>query len=292
MKAGWLAASIVLTLLTYWFRAIRWQILLAPLKTVPILPLFSITLMGFSAIFLFGRAGEIARPVWLTRRENVALTGSVATIVVERFLDAIALILLFAAALFAAEVPEGSSATLQLLKDASWLIAAAATAALIALFFMRSNAAWIVRRIPFRRVASWVDSFLKGLSFLKNARSLGLVVLQTALLWIVIALQFWFMLLGMDFPFSLAAATLVMVGAGIGSIAQIPGIGGGFQAGYVFCMSALLRTPIEQALATSLMATLITFGPTILISGAMMLGQGFSMRELKTSVHKAGSEIV
>jgi uncharacterized membrane protein YbhN (UPF0104 family) len=292
MKAGWLAASIALTLLTYWFRAIRWQILLAPLKTVPILPLFSITLMGFSAIFLFGRAGEIARPVWLTRRENVALTGSVATIVVERFLDAIALILLFAAALFAAEVPEGSSATLQLLKDASWLIAAVATAALIALFFMRSNAEWIVRRIPFRRVASWVDSFLQGLSFLKNARSLGLVVLQTVLLWIIIALQFWFMLLGMDFPFSLAAATLVMVGAGIGSIAQIPGIGGGFQAGYVFCMSALLRTPIEQALATSLMATLITFGPTILISGAMMLSQGFSMRDLKTSVHKAESEIV
>jgi uncharacterized membrane protein YbhN (UPF0104 family) len=172
------------------------------------------------------------------------------------------------------------------------LIAAVATAALIALFFMRSNAEWIVRRIPFRRVASWVDSFLQGLSFLKNARSLGLVVLQTVLLWIIIALQFWFMLLGMDFPFSLAAATLVMVGAGIGSIAQIPGIGGGFQAGYVFCMSALLRTPIEQALATSLMATLITFGPTILISGAMMLSQGFSMRDLKTSVHKAESEIV
>ena len=41
----------------------------------------------------------------------------------------------------------------------------------------------------------------------------------------------------MNFHFSFAAATLVMVGAAIGSIAQIPGIGGGFQAGYVFCMT-------------------------------------------------------
>lgn len=292
MKAGWLAASVALTLVTYWFRAVRWQILLAPLKAVPIVPLFSITLMGFSAIFLLGRAGEIARPLWLTRRENVALTGSVATIVVERFLDAIALILLFAAALLAAEVPSGSSATLQLLKDAAWGIAAIATMALIALFLMRSNASWIVRKIPFRRLASWVESFLQGLSFLKNGKSLALVLLQTALIWVVIALQFWFMLLGMNFSFSAAAATLVMVGAGIGSVAQIPGIGGGFQAGYVFCMTALLRTPKEQALATSLMATVITFAPTIVVAGLMMLGQGLSMRELKTSIHKTESESV
>jgi uncharacterized membrane protein YbhN (UPF0104 family) len=58
MKAGWLTASVLLTILTYWFRAVRWQTLLAPLKTVPILSLFSITLVGFSAIFLFGEPGD------------------------------------------------------------------------------------------------------------------------------------------------------------------------------------------------------------------------------------------
>jgi uncharacterized membrane protein YbhN (UPF0104 family) len=36
MKAGWLATSVVLTLATYWLRAIRWRILLAPLKAVPL----------------------------------------------------------------------------------------------------------------------------------------------------------------------------------------------------------------------------------------------------------------
>jgi hypothetical protein len=49
--------------------------------------------------------------------------------------------------------------------------------------------------------------------------------------------QFWFMLLGMNFRFSIAAATLVMVGAAVGSVAQLPGIGGGFQALYIFCMT-------------------------------------------------------
>jgi len=281
MKAGWLVASIIVTMLTYWIRAIRWQILLAPLKAVRVLPLFSITLVGFSAIFLLGRAGEIARPVWLSRREKVALSGSVAAIVVERFLDTLMIVLAFVAALTVAEIST-TSPTLVVLKNAAWVIAAVAAAALIALFVLRSNAAWIVRKIPFRRVASWIDSFLQGLSFLQDRRSLGLVLLQSAFLWILIAAQFWFMLLGMNFSLSFAAATLVMVAAAIGSIAQIPAIGGGFQAGYIFCMTAFFSVPKEQAVATSLMVTVLNFAPTIVIALLLMLVQGFSLRDLRT----------
>src|SRR5262249_3490762 len=91
MKIGWLAASAILPIITYWFRAIRWQILLAPLKTIDVGSLFSITLVGFAAIFVLGRAGELARPVWLTRREGVPLSGSVATVIVERFFDGVLL---------------------------------------------------------------------------------------------------------------------------------------------------------------------------------------------------------
>ena len=292
MKTGWLAASIIVTFATYWLRAIRWQLLLAPLKAVRILSLFSITLVGFSAIFLLGRAGELARPVWLARREKVALSGSVATIVVERFLDILMLIVAFVAALFAAEVPEGSSSVLATLRSAAWIIAAVAVCGLIALFIARSNTAWVLRRIPFRRVRSWVDSFLQGLSFLQDGRSLGLVLFQSAVIWVSIALQFWFMLLGMNFSVSVASATLVMVGAAIGSIAQIPAIGGGFQAGYVFCMTAFLQVPLEQAVATSLMATVLSFIPTVAISLLFMLTEGFSMRDLKPTVPRPESEIV
>jgi uncharacterized protein (TIRG00374 family) len=282
MKIGWLIASIVATIATYWFRAIRWQILLAPLKAIGLRSLFSITIVGFSAIYVLGRAGEIARPVWLARREKVALTGSVATIVVERFLDAIMLIIAFVVALLAAEVPSTSSPMLVLLRNGAWIIAAIAGASMIALFALRSNAAWIVSKIPFRRVASWMDTFLQGLSFLQDKKSLGLVVLQSAVLWLLIALQFWFMLLGMNFSLSAATATLVMVGAAIGSIAQIPGIGGGFQAGYVVCMTAFLGIPLEQAVATSLLATVLNFAPTIILSLLFMGVQGFSLRDLKS----------
>jgi hypothetical protein len=169
----------------------------------------------------------------------------------------IMLTLAFGLALITSEVT--TSPTLTQLQSSAWIVAAIAAGSLIALFVLRSHGGWLVKIIPVRRIASLMESFLQGLSFLRNGKSLGVVALQSALLWLGIALQFWTMLLGMNFTFSFGAATLVMVGAAIGSIAQIPGIGGGFQAGYIFCMTALLRVPLEQAVATSLIATVVQF---------------------------------
>lgn len=278
---GWLAASIAATFLTYVLRALRWQILLNPLKTVRIEPLITMNLIGFSAIFLLGRAGELVRPLWLTRREQIPLTASVATIIVERFLDSLMLIVLFGLSLLLVELPTAAAATLTLMKNTAWLMVLTSIAAIVFLFFFRSNTDRIVRFVPFARVGSMVRSFSQGLGFLQQGRSLGLAVALSAAVWIVIALQFWFMLIGMNFHFSFAAATLVLVGAAIGSIAQIPGIGGGFQAGYVFCMTTFFGIPPEQAIATSLVAWAASYAPTVVAAGLYMISHGLSLKDLR-----------
>jgi uncharacterized membrane protein YbhN (UPF0104 family) len=124
-------------------------------------------------------------------------------------------------------------------------------------------------------------SFSEGLSFLDRGRSFGLAIIHSVFVWIVIVLQFWFMLLGMNFRFSISAATLVMVGAAIGSIAQVPGIGGGFQAGYIFCMTTFFIVPPEQAIATSLVAWVSSYVPTVLAGGLYMVSHGVSLKDLK-----------
>src|SRR5438045_956649 len=65
VQMGWLAASVVATFATYLIRAVRWQVLLDPLKEISLNALMIATLVGFSAIYLLGRAGEAVRPVWL-----------------------------------------------------------------------------------------------------------------------------------------------------------------------------------------------------------------------------------
>src|ERR1043166_3257701 len=102
-------------------------------------PLISTNVLGFSAIYLVGRAGELVRPMWLTRREQVPLTASVATIIVERFLDSIMLVALFAWSLLTVEVSSSSGPSLTLMKNAAWLIVGVSVAAMAVFFGFRSN---------------------------------------------------------------------------------------------------------------------------------------------------------
>ena len=283
VQTGWLAASIAATFLTYVIRALRWQVVLNPLKSIHVGPLITTNVVGFSAIFLLGRAGELIRPIWLTRHEHIPLTSSLATIIVERFLDSLMLILLFASALLFVHLPAGAGGTVTLMKNTAWVMLPTCIGAMVFMFFFRSNIERILRFIPFERVASLLRNFSQGLTFLGRGRSLSLALAYSLWLWIVIALQFWFMLLGMNFRMSFSAATLVMVGAAIGSIAQIPGIGGGFQAGYVFCMTTFFLVPAEQAIATSLVAWVSSYVPTVLAGGLYMISHGLSLKDLRTA---------
>jgi uncharacterized protein (TIRG00374 family) len=282
IQPWWLTLSIIATLLTYVVRAVRWQVLLNPLKAIPMGPLISTNVLGFSAIYLVGRAGELVRPIWLTRREQVPLTASVATIIVERFLDTLMLIGLFGSALLLVKLPSAAEHTIALMKNTAWLMVGGSIAALISFFFFRSNVERIIRYVPVARLALLLKSFSEGLSFLDKGSSFGLALVHSVLVWAVIVLQFWFMLLGMNFHFSISAATLVMVGAAIGSIAQVPGIGGGFQAGYVFSMTTFFIIPPEQAIATSLVAWISSYVPTVLVGGLYMVSHGLSLKELRT----------
>src|SRR6267378_6243106 len=65
IRWGWLTLSVAVTVFTFVIRAARWEELLAPIKKVGFGPIFTTTVMGFSAIFLLGRAGELVRPLWL-----------------------------------------------------------------------------------------------------------------------------------------------------------------------------------------------------------------------------------
>src|SRR2546426_4059980 len=186
IQPWWLTLSIAATLLTYVVRAVRWQVLLNPLKEIPMGPLISTNVLGFSAIYLVGRAGELVRPLWLTRREHVPLTASVATIVVERFLDTFMLIVLFGWALLLVKLPSAAEHTVTLMKNTAWIMVAGSIGAMIFMFFFRSNAERIIRYVPIAGLASLLKSFSEGLSFLDRGRSFGLVIAHSVLVWIVI----------------------------------------------------------------------------------------------------------
>jgi len=284
--------SILVTLATFFLRAFRWQELLAPVKKMALGPIFTTTVMGFSAIFLLGRAGELVRPLWMARRENISVSASFATIVIERFLDSIMLIGIFAWALLTVAVPSESAHDLALMKSAAWYIVGVSAFAIGLLFLLRFNVELVVRYIPFQKIASQVENFGHGLSFLQSGRSFAIVIFHSTVLWIAIALQAWLTMKGMNFDMPIAATTLVMVGAAIGSVAQIPGIGGGFQVAFAFCLTNFFRVPKEAAISAAMIGYLTNNLPTLATTIPCMLKDGLTIREIRNTIRNPQSETI
>src|SRR5262249_29761282 len=78
-------------------RAVRWKYLLAPVGRAHFQNTLRTTVIGFAASnVLPARAGEVLRPYLLARREGFNAASAFATIVMERVLDMIAVLLLLA----------------------------------------------------------------------------------------------------------------------------------------------------------------------------------------------------
>jgi uncharacterized protein (TIRG00374 family) len=94
-QAQW--SWVLLGLAFYFFgvllRAWRWQVLLNPLKRLPIRRLFPVVAIGYMGNNVYpARAGEVLRSVLLKSKDQVDISGSLATIVVERLFDAIVIL--------------------------------------------------------------------------------------------------------------------------------------------------------------------------------------------------------
>ncbi len=86
----------LLSLLSLYFRALRWRIILPPTHNPPTKELFAITMIGFMMNnILPARAGEAVRAVLLWRRCRYRPFVSVGSLLVERFLDVLAFLAVF-----------------------------------------------------------------------------------------------------------------------------------------------------------------------------------------------------
>ncbi|HEY2846366.1 MAG TPA: lysylphosphatidylglycerol synthase transmembrane domain-containing protein, partial [Pyrinomonadaceae bacterium] len=96
----WLLGATAIICLGYFLRAVRWQQLLRPLTESSLREVFATTTVGFAALFIVGRAGEIVRPMWLPMRDRRVKPGAaVVTIGMERVFDLASLIAFFSISL-------------------------------------------------------------------------------------------------------------------------------------------------------------------------------------------------
>ncbi|MEO8662701.1 MAG: lysylphosphatidylglycerol synthase transmembrane domain-containing protein [Bryobacteraceae bacterium] len=292
----WLWASYILILLTYYGRVLRWEVMIRPICPRPNhWRLLSATLIGFTALVLLGRAGELVRPYLIAKKEGLPVSSQMAAWLLERIYDILIVLLAFGFALTQVPARVVDSPHLQYLLDfGGRFVFVLAILCLAVLVMMRWFADTAQRRIgdamvalpePYRtRLATVLNAFLEGVQSTRSLRSTSLLLLYTLLEWLLIA--GCYLCLFQSFPATAWCGwrdVMCFLGfVSVGSIVQIPGVGGGMQVVGVIVLTELLHVPLEAAAGVSLMIWLMTFVAVVPIGTLLAFREGLNWRKLKT----------
>ncbi|MEM1083966.1 MAG: lysylphosphatidylglycerol synthase transmembrane domain-containing protein [Verrucomicrobiota bacterium] len=266
-----LLVSLVLIFLT---RSWRWRWLLPEGRGVSLRSLLEATVVGFMASFVLPfRAGELARPWMLSRWEPVRFGASVASIVVERIIDALVVVAMLGLTVGQWDSPPewlGTGAR------ALGLIAAIGLVGMVlAYLFSKSFTKWgqAMVSLVFRgkleaKLHELVDEFFTGLKAIRSFGQLAVVGLASIALWVQMAIfyQLGLLAMGLDLPLSAGVTVSVLVALAV-AVPGLPGFLGTFQFGCVGAL-ALYAVGKEEALSYSIVMHALQ---AVIIIGAGLL---------------------
>lgn len=276
---GWLAASAGLNLAAVWVRARRWHYLFPPgAQPSRLFPAVMIGFMGNNVLPL--RAGEVLR-VYVVHRRGQPFWTTVATVVVERALDALAIGLMLAAVILAIPIrPELRWSALlfmsvDLLALGALLCTAAAPDACRRL--ARALAGWWPRLLVV--VLRVLDTFDEGLRGVRARRHVLPIIGWSAGIWVTLALAVWTAFLAADLRLPFAAAWVVLAFLGLGvSLPTSPGFVGVVQVATVLALE-LFAVPRAEALSYSLLLHAAAYVPVTAWGLLLLAVEHVSLRQ-------------
>jgi uncharacterized protein (TIRG00374 family) len=292
----WLAASMCLMLLTYVGRALRWEVMLRPLgRKLKIWKLSYDTAIGFTAVVLLGRAGELVRPYLISLSSGIPFSSQVAAWLLERMLDLLVVLLLFGFALtriHTHNLPVGPSFQ-WVLGLGGYLITALGAACLVLLILFRNFAEPVQKRILSAltflpeerqlRVGKMLTAFSEGMEATRNTGFLALLLVYTGIEWVIIVGAYYTLFLA--FPatvsFKITDVVVFLGFVSFGSIIQIPGIGGGIQVTSIVVLTQIYGLTFESATGLALFLWIVTFVVVVPIGLACAFHQGLNWSKLK-----------
>ena len=116
-------------------------------------------------------------------------------------------------------------------------------------------------------------------------RSLVLALLSTAAVWLFVLGSYWAAAQSLREPLSainLGGLTLVMVSSGLGSMAHLPGVGGGIQIATILSLTHLFNIPLATASSMALFIWVITYLLVLIPGLPLAAREGISWRSLST----------
>jgi uncharacterized protein (TIRG00374 family) len=294
----WLIPGIGVYFVAVWVRAWRWHYLLGPVKKIPTKTMFPITTIGYMGNNIYpARAGEVLRAVILKRKENVPVSASLATIIVERIFDGVVML-----AFVFVNLPElakltGASGFVgniqQVAVIGTGVFLGALLIFLLAAMFPQVTAkigTWVIEHLMPKRLhestTGVMHKFLDGLASLRSPFNVLMVFFTSVIIWLLETGKYWFVMHAFSFNVSFFALMLMNGIVNLATtIPSAPGYIGTFDAPGIAVLSAY---GIDHATAAGYTLTLhvALWLPITLLGAYFMTREGLkwsdSLREETT----------
>jgi uncharacterized protein (TIRG00374 family) len=292
-----IAIATCLMVMTYIVRSLRWRSLLSGMAAPKFLALFRATTIGFTALFLFGRAGElIVRPAALSLNEPVEPSASYATVLIERVFDMVTVVILFAANMAFFEFSRSEPAAIEsfrLIRMSGLFLLVVSAAGIYGLSIFRRKREGTLKylddrlqRFPerfYRGLMNLLKSISEGLAVLHDAKGLTITIAYTMVLWLLVIVAYVLVIRAFGISQShvpYTGAVFVLGLSMIGSVVPTPGgATGPFHAATAASL-VFLGVERNQAASTAIVLHLVVFLPAVFFGFFYLLKEGITLAKL------------
>lgn len=286
----WILPGVAVYFVGLWARTWRWHFMLRHLKPVPLPRLFPVVCIGYfgNNVYPF-RAGEVIRSYVLRRREEISITSSLATVIIERIFDGLVMLLFVFLALPFAPIPSAFQrlvvlVTVLLLIATAVFIWMAVRPRRVAAFY-----GWLAGHLLPERVRIRTDElyarFMEGIGSLRSSSDVLMIFATSVVVWLMETVKYWFVM--QAFAFSVSFLALMLMNGIVNlatSLPSAPGYIGTFDTPGI---ETLVAYGVDAELAASYTLTLhvALWVPVTLVGGLY-----FWREQLRWSDFRAAQE--
>ncbi|MCK5218744.1 flippase-like domain-containing protein [bacterium] len=256
----WLVPGLIVYLLGYLVRAVRWKYLMKSIKPLSWQRLYPPLILGFMVNnVLPARAGEFVRAYIVGKREGISKSSVFATVVMQRVYDGLVMVLFAVVVLGFFKLPS-SPDNFRFVELVNLIIKLTAVLFVLLFAFFFAMITWkewftrvlsrLTKKLPNslrQPVEHILHSFIDGLSVLRNRRDSLLALGFSVLAWSGESATYYFVLRAFDVVLPLYAAVMLMALVNLGiMLPSSPGYIGPFE---FFGVSTLLLFGVDKSVS-------------------------------------------
>ncbi len=275
------------------FRALRWRALLEPIRAdLPFRSLFDTIILGYTVSWVMpGRLGEVVRPALLAGREDLPVGPCLGSVVADRLLDGVAVLVLFAVGVSVTPIAAESVQQVGLIQASALVLVALISIPLIVLLVASTARARLERLLSGR--GGWrgwlgriVLSLADGVQALKRPALLGRIAVYTLLAWLTITASTWIGVRSCGVAISFGGTMMLLPLLALGIALPTPGGAGGFHAAMRVGLTKLFLVGNTLAVGAGLLVHAASILPVILLGGLLAVTGRSTMQDLRRAVRQ------